>query len=75
MNVEITNALSGYFETLYCLNQKLIRLCGINAVDDFENGEIYILEIIQNIPRLVALLVQQENQKIGIKKSRWFVRI
>lgn len=53
MNVKIVNVLFGYFETLYHLNQRLIKLCGIDAIDNFENGKEYILEIIPNIPRLI----------------------
>ena len=65
MNVEIANALFGYFATLYHLNQKLIQLCGIDVIDDFENGEGYILEIIQNIPRLIPYSYIK-NQTIAI---------
>ena len=28
MNIEIANAMYGYFETLYIMNQNLIKLCG-----------------------------------------------
>lgn len=39
MTKEIANALFGYLETLYNLNQKLVKLCGIDVIDDFECGE------------------------------------
>ena len=45
MTIEIANALFGYLETLYNLNQKLVKLCGIDVIDDFEGGEKDILDI------------------------------
>lgn len=53
MNVEIANAMYGYLETLYVMNQKLLKLCGTDAIDDFENNSKIVLDIIQDIPRLV----------------------
>lgn len=53
MTRNIADALYGYLETLYNLNQKLIGLCGTNAVDDFESGKKDILDIIQDIPRII----------------------
>jgi len=69
MNVKISNALFCYFETLYHLNQKLIKLCGIDAIDDFENGERYILEIIQNIPRLIPYSYNKKTKQLEFKSS------
>lgn len=53
MNVEIANAMCGYLEILYVMNQKLLRLCGTDAIDDFENRSKIVLDIIRDIPRLV----------------------
>lgn len=53
MNVEIANAMYGYLETLYVMNQKLLKLCGTDVIDDFENNSKVVLDIIQDIPRLV----------------------
>lgn len=53
MNIEIANAMYGYLENLYIMNQKLLRLCGTDAIDDFENNSKIVLDIIQDIPRLV----------------------
>lgn len=53
MNVEIANCLSGYIETLYNLNQKLIKLCGTNVSVKYEFSHKEILDIIQDVPRLV----------------------
>ena len=69
MNVEIANVLFGYFETLYHLNQKLIKLCGIDVIDDFENGEGFILEIIQNIPRLTPYSYNKKTKQLEFKNS------
>ena len=53
MNIEIANSLSGYIETLYILNQKLIKLCGTNVSIKYEFSHKEILDILQDIPRLV----------------------
>ena len=53
MNIEIASSLSGYIETLYNLNQKLIKLCGTNVSLKYEFSHKEILDIIQDIPRLV----------------------
>lgn len=54
MNLEIANAISGYIETLYDTNKKLISICGIDVcyhnTGDYEK---VVLDIIQNIPRLI----------------------
>ncbi len=53
MTKEIANALRGYFETLYELNQNLIVLCGVDVIDNSGQYEKRIQDIIQDIPRLV----------------------
>lgn len=53
MKIEICNALSGYMQTLYVLNQKLIKLCGTDVIHKYEYSHKEILDIIQEIPRLV----------------------
>ena len=53
MTIEMANALSGYLETLYSLNQKLVKLCGIDVMDNFESGEKDVLDIIQDVPRII----------------------
>ncbi len=53
MNIEIANAMYGYLETLYQINQKLLRLCGCDVIDIGENNSKIVLDIIQDIPRLV----------------------
>ncbi len=46
MNIEIANALSGYLETLYEMNQRLIKLCGIDIFGRY-GGEKDLLDILQ----------------------------
>ena len=67
MTIEIANALFGYLETLYNLNQKLVKLCGIDGIDDFECGEKDILDIIQDIPRIIPYSLNKKTQKLEFK--------
>lgn len=69
MNTEIANALLGYLETLYYSNQNLIKLCGTDIIDDYENREKEILDIIQDIPRLVPYSVNRITNKLECKIS------
>lgn len=67
MTVEIANALFGYLETLYNLNQKLVKLCGIDVIDDFESGEKEILDIIQDVPRIIPYSFNKKTQILILK--------
>ncbi len=67
MNVKIANSLSGYFETLYYLNQKLIKLCGINVIDDFESYDKEVLDIIQDIPRIIPYSINKKTNRLELK--------
>ena len=53
MTTKVANALYRYFETLYTLNQNLIVLCGIDAIDNREQSEDYIDKVVQAVPRLI----------------------
>ena len=53
MTVQIANALGGYFETLYVLNQNLITLCGLDVIDNSGQYEKLVQDVIQAIPRLI----------------------
>lgn len=53
MNITIANALFGYLKILYEMNQTLIKLCGIDIIDDLESGKMDVLNIIQNVPRII----------------------
>ena len=62
MNVEIANSLSGYIETLYIMNQKLIKLCGVDVIDKYEYSHKEIMDIIQDIPRLIPYQYNKEKK-------------
>lgn len=66
---EIANALFGYLETLYNLNQKLVKLCGIDVIDDFESGEKDILDMIQDVPRIIPYSLNRKTKKLELKES------
>ena len=68
MTIEIANALFGYLETLYNLNQKLVKLCGIDVIDDFESGEKDILDMIQDIPRLIPYSFNTDTLTLEFKQ-------
>ncbi len=67
MTREIANALFGYLETLYNLNQKLVKLCGIGVIDDLEGGKKDILDIIQDVPRIIPYSSNKKTQKLEFK--------
>ena len=67
MNIKIANSLFGYFETLYYLNQKLIKLCGVNVIDDFEFCGKEVLDIIQELPRIIPYSFNGKKQKLELK--------
>ena len=67
VTIEIANALFGYLETLYNLNQKLVKLCGIDVIDDFESGEKEILDIIQDVPRIIPYSFNKKTQTLILK--------
>lgn len=67
MTDEIVNAFYGYFETLYYLNQNLIKLCGLDAIDNRGQYERIIQDIIQAIPRLVPYGQTQGHLRINQK--------
>ena len=62
MTKEIANALFGYLETLYNLNQKLVKLCGIDVINDFESGEKDILDMIQDVPRIIPCSLNRKRR-------------
>lgn len=67
MNREIANAMSGYFETLYIMNQNLIRLCGAEIFYyRFSEFEKLTLDIIQDIPRLIPYSYDNKKQDLII---------
>ena len=49
MDVKIVNAVGGYLETLYDVDVKLIKLCGMDVLSSYEKDERLVLDIIQDI--------------------------
>ncbi len=64
MNIEIANAMSGYIETLYTVNQNLIRLCGAEIFFYRSEFEKLTLDIIQDIPRLIPYSYSNLEKKL-----------
>ena len=64
MNIEICNSLSGYIEILYKLNQELIKLCGTNVSYKYEYSHTKILNIIQDIPRVIPYSIDIKAKKL-----------
>lgn len=68
MNQEVANAVSGYIETLYRMNQKCILLCGADLV----NGPDYTvpaLELVCDIPRVVPYKYSEEKGILISKRN------
>ena len=72
---EIANVLFGYLETLYNLNQKLVKLCGIDVIDDFESGEKDILDMIQDVPRIIPYSLNKKRRNQNLKNRMDFLNI
>ena len=67
MNITIANAMYGYLETLYGLNQKLVKLCG-SEIDAFGNNK-EILDIIQDFPRIIPYGFNDKEGKYELRKK------
>lgn len=66
MNFEIANAMSGYIETLYVINQKIIKMCGIDVIINFEYCNKEILDIMQDIPRLIPYRYDKNSGRLRL---------
>lgn len=70
MNIEIANAMSGYFETLYEMNKNLIRLCGAEIFYyRFSELKKVTLDIIQDVPRLIPYSYDNKKQDLILDNS------
>lgn len=67
MNLEIVNAMSGYIETLYYTNIKLVRLCGLNYYNKIESECRLMLEVMQDIPRIIPYSYSKSQKKDVLK--------
>lgn len=68
-SIEIANALSGYLEALYSMNKKLIRICGVDIMNDRDLGEYLVLDIIQNIPRVIPFSYKYDAERIELDEK------
>ncbi len=66
MNQRVINAIYKYVEVLYYNNQKLIGLFGVDAIDGFDNGSKDMLNIIQDIPRLIPYKYNTRKRKLEL---------
>ncbi len=70
MNNSIAISMINYFETLYEMNQKLIVLCG----DIFYfNSRKKLLELIQDIPRVIPYSFNKRTGKLEFKERDGFL--
>ena len=70
MNIKIANSISGYIETLNEINIKLIKICGTNigyqTISEYKKD---ILDIIQNIPRLIPYTYSLKNDILELQEN------
>ena len=64
MSPTIINSIYKYIEVLYENNQKLIKLFGINSLYAITDGSKDILNLIQDIPRLIPYSYSKEDNKL-----------
>lgn len=69
MDVKIVNAIGGYLETLYDVNVRLIKLCGMDVMSSFGKEERLILDIIQDIYRVFPYRYNQNNQRLELDNN------
>lgn len=65
MNLEIANALSIYFKTLFVMNQRLIIVCGMGD-KNFEDDKTF-LDILHDIPRMIPFSTQKGKTGVHIQ--------
>lgn len=66
MTIDLVNALYRYFSALYKLNQNIIVLCGIDAIDNRKLADDYIDNVIQDIPRLIPYKWRKKEERLLI---------
>ncbi len=69
MNVEIINSIYKYIEVLFENNQRLVKLFGINALSSITNGSKDILNLIQDIPRLIPYSYCEKEDKLYLEND------
>lgn len=69
MDVNIANSVGGYLETLYDVNVKLIKLCGMDIMSSYEKDERLVLDIIQDIFRLFPYRFDKRNKILKLDNN------
>lgn len=67
MNQQIINSIYKYIEVLYENNQRLIKVFGMDAIDNYNDGTKDILNIIQDIPRLIPYSYCEDDHKLFLE--------
>lgn len=68
MNEFVYNTLH-YFETLYVINQKLIKLCGSDAIRNVEESFNIVVDICDKIPRIFPYLTDKATNKLCLSSQ------
>jgi hypothetical protein len=69
MDVNMANSVGGYLETLYDVNVKLIKLCGMDIMSSYEKDERLVLDIIQDIFRLFPYRFDKRNKILKLDNN------
>lgn len=65
-HVEFVKSFYSYYEVLYSCNQKLLQLVGVDAINHSRNDKLLMLEIIDNIPRLIPYVYDKNKDDLVI---------
>ena len=69
MNPELINSIYKYIDVLYENNQRLVKIFGIDALNAITDGSKDILDLIQNIPRLIPYSYSDKEKKLFLFKN------
>ena len=69
MNPEIINSIYKYIVVLYENNQRLVKIFGIDAIDAITDGSKDILNLIQDVPRLIPYSYSDEKKEVYLIKK------
>ena len=69
MNLEIIASIYKYVEVLFENNQRLIKIFGIDAANAMKSGTKDILDLVQDIPRLIPYSYCEEDDKLFLEPN------
>ena len=75
MNQEFIYSTNDYFYTLYKCNQKLVKLCGADAIRNMIESKKIILEIIDDIPKIFPVSSDIKNNILVISSKNGLMRM